>query len=321
MNMLYDFYSSELQPVLIEQERSRKRIFSSIRFNLMFVLVVGTVSIPFVAPNVALWFGIGFINAAILMSILCFIYMGLTCRAIIKNHKVEVKQHTISKVIQFIDPSLRYRAEASISGLELVASGFFEPSTTVDVVGEDLIEGNAFGTKFQCAEIHLPRMSSEFNDGELQRLSVRAQGFKGLFAVIDLPKRLDSVVYIFPNNAVGRVNRLGVGRGGLERIKLEDPMFEKYFNAYGTDQLQSRMILTTKLIDDIAMLRERMGSSIMLSIKHNKLYIAVSSSKDLFEPNIHKSYLNPEHVRNYLKELNIVVQLVKDVQEIFAATP
>ena len=103
----------------------------------------------------------------------------------------------------------------------------------------------------------------------------------------------------------------------VERVRLEDPMFERHFIVYASDQLQSRLFLTTKLIGDISDWREKMNVGIMLSIKGNKLYICVPSSKDLFEPNVYKSYLNPAYVRAYLKELEIVTDLVEDVRTIF----
>ena len=316
MSTLYDYYNSDLRPVLIEQERNRKKVFSNIRFNSIVALGVSIVLTPMVVLFLVRE-GFGYEESTIGMIILTILYIGAVWKSIIKNHTAEVKQSTLTKVFKFIDPNLRFCAHSTISGFELVASGFFEPSTTVDVSGEDFIVGSAYGLNFRCSEIHLPRVSSQFYNGEMERLIVRAQGFKGLFAVIDLPERIDSVIYIFPNNLTGRVNSLGAGGSRLERIKLEDPIFERYFNAYGTNQVQARMVLTTKLIDDITMLRQKMGSSIMLSIKNNKLYIAVASSKDLFEPNIYKSYLTPEHIREYLKELNIVMQLVEDVSGAF----
>lgn len=316
MNGLYDFYSADLRPVLLEQERKRKRVFSSIKFNLIMILGGSALLTPLVWG----WLssdGLGFIEAIVPVSILSLIYMIAVYRTIVKNHRVEAKQHIISRVLKFIDPELRYRAESRVSGGELEASGFFERGSTVHMTGEDFIVGRIYDLGFKCSEIHLPRVSSEFTDGELTRFTFRPQGFKGLFAVIELPERLDSVIYIFPNNFSGKMNRQFATVARLERIKLEDPTFERYFNAYATDQLQSRMVLTTKLIDDISTLRQRLKSDIMLSIKGNRLYIAVASSKDLFEPNIFMSYLNPEQVRDYLKELNIVMQLVEDIQQVF----
>jgi len=314
MEGLYKLYADDLRPVLLDLERKRKNVFSNyLKVNLLTILLFAGGAVAYLT----LMERMPFLAALLLVSILGTAYMIFCYRSVMKNHRMQVKQNIVGRVVKSIDSGLNYQANSWVSGLEIQVSGFFERDSWSDVKGEDLISGKLNGLGFKCSEIHLPRFVTEFRDGDLSRFNVRTKPFKGLFAIMELPKRLDSVVYIFPNNFGGKVNRTFSTVKGLERVKLEDPSFERHFNAYATDQLQSRMILTTRLIDDITSLRQRVGSDIMLGIQGNKLYIAVSSSKDLFEPNVRKSYLNPEQVRESLKELNIVIQLVEDVQQIF----
>jgi len=86
MNGLYDFYSSDLRPVLIEQERSRKRVFANIRFNLI-VAVLGSIIL---APLAAIWLteeGLGFREALMFTSLLSVGYIIAVYKTIVKYHR------------------------------------------------------------------------------------------------------------------------------------------------------------------------------------------------------------------------------------------
>ena len=317
MNALYDFYTTDLRPVLIEQERKRKYVVRDVKRVLIAIfLLASTVLLDWLRK-------VGFkeenLYAVLILYIPAIALAFFINRSIVKWHTVKAKQVTISKVVQFIDPGLDYSAGGMVPQTSIRSSGFFPVSTILE--GEDLITGHLHGLRFACSEVLIKRDEKKNKHFANTDVSINTPIFRGLFAEIELPERVNSVIYIFPKNLAnavkGRLGMLGATGSNLERIKLEDPMFERYFIAYASDQLQSRMVLTTKLIEDITSLREKMNVGIMLSIKHSKLYIAVPSSQDLFEPNVFKSYLNPDYVRNYLKELQIVTDLVEDVREIF----
>ena len=305
MNAFYDFYRTDLRPVLTEQERSRQKVFFNIRIGLLIGL-----GFAFLGSSYLKWLeGWPLVPALIAASIGWVVYSLLMYKSIMRSHRAEVKQNILSGIASFIDPSLEYEADSKISALDIEVSGFFERGAAAGMKGEDFMSGHVHGLLFKCSEIHMSRFA--------MRGLIRPQNFRGLFAVIELPKVLNADCYILPNSLNGKVNRQFTPVARLERINLEDPAFERYFNAYATDQVQSRIVLTTKLIDDITMLRQKVGSDIMLCILGNRLYIAVTNSKNLFEPNVYKSYLNSEYTRESFKELNIVTQLVEDISLIF----
>ena len=313
MNAFYDFYRTDLRPVLTEQERSRKKLFSNIRI----CLLMGLVSTPLLFFYFKWIERLSFVEALTSSIIILILYLIIMYKAFMKSHRTEVKQNILSRVANFIDPSLDYRANARISNIDIVLSSFFERGMANEMTGEDFMSGHVHGLLFKCSEIYTPRFSTGFLEGDFTRTPIRFQRYRGLFAVIELPKVLNADCYILPNSIRGKVNRQFTSVARLERVKLEDPAFERYFNAYAADQVQSRTVLTTKLIDDITMLRQKVGSDIMLCILGNKLYISVSTSKDLFEPSVYKTYLNSEYTSESLKELNVIVHLVKDISEIF----
>lgn len=324
MDSLYDFFRIDLQPALIKQERQRKLVVrdSYLIYGVVFLLA----SIPIID-----WVRkVGLADSLFIIPILympAFALAYFLRRGLVLWHKESVKQATIARVVNFIEPELEYRARASVSRSSVVSSGLFGYlSSDFYMKGEDRITGQLHGLGFSYSEISIKSDPLISGDTGLNDFSIfRGQLFRGFFAEIELNRYTDSLVYIYPNNLKKNVTNVLKDHfvysdntaTTLERIKVEDPVFERYFNVFANDQLQSRMILTTTLINDITRFREKMASPIMLSIKNNKLYIAVPSSQDLFEPNVFQSYLDPAYVRQYIRELKIVTELVKDVHHIF----
>ena len=75
-------------------------------------------------------------------------------------------------------------------------------------------------------------------------------------------------------------------KSALQNIKLEDPVFEKEWEVYATDQVEARYILTPALMErmlEIKIKRRFYGKSIEFSFFDNQVLIAVRTNKDMFE--------------------------------------
>lgn len=71
---------------------------------------------------------------------------------------------------------------------------------------------------------------------------------------------------------------------GLQEVNLEDVEFEKRFNVYGDDQIETRYVLTTAFMDrfkNIAFVFK--SDKIEASIKNTGILIAITVKRDLFK--------------------------------------
>ncbi len=76
----------------------------------------------------------------------------------------------------------------------------------------------------------------------------------------------------------------GADGKALQNIKLEDPVFEKEWEVYATDQVEARYILTPALMERMLEIKRRFyGKSIEFSFFDNQVLIAVRTNKDMFE--------------------------------------
>ena len=98
----------------------------------------------------------------------------------------------------------------------------------------------------------------------------------------------------------------------LDKIILEDPKFNKKYNAYSSDQVEGRYILTTAFIERFQNLQTAFKSkNIKCSFYDNKLMIAISTNKNLFEIcNINKSFENTKDILEFYKQVSSIYQII-----------
>jgi hypothetical protein len=183
--------------------------------------------------------------------------------------------------------------------------------------GDDLVTGRLGKTEIAFSEIH-----SEYKTTTHSKTGSETSWntiFRGLFFIANFNKSFAGETYVLPEVAqkvFGKVlgnlfqswNR---GRGQL--VKMEDPRFEKNFVVYGDDQIEARYILSTSLMKRIADYKEKTKKIIYLSFINNRIYVAISYHKDIFEPKMFKTLLDFGVIREYYEDLSYAVGLVDDL--------
>ncbi len=113
------------------------------------------------------------------------------------------------------------------------ASGLVEPFASAGV--DHILAGDAHGVPFALAEITLL-------DDKGYRL------FGGVLASFRLSRSRPGLTLVARDHGL-LGNLLAHAGSALERLPLEDPVFEGIFEAYGTDQVGGRVILTTTMLE------------------------------------------------------------------------
>ena len=127
--------------------------------------------------------------------------------------------------------------------------------------------------------------------------------FKGLFFHADFNKNFQGRTYVVPEVRGGLKVFSSVGgmaqRG--DRVKLEDPEFEKIYEVYGTDQIESRYILTPAIMQAMTAIKKELDTFVYFSFIEERVYCAMYFNKNLFEPRIMKSGVNFEDIEKMYK--------------------
>ena len=99
---------------------------------------------------------------------------------------------------------------------------------------EDLICGKIDKTSFICSEI-IAEEKRVTTDSKGRRQEHWIDIFRGFFFIADFNKNFQGQTVVFRNSWF----KLNLGK---QRVKLENPNFEKQFDVFSTDQVEARYI-------------------------------------------------------------------------------
>ncbi len=214
------------------------------------------------------------------------------------------KNNIISAIVRQLCEEASFTPDQGIPESTFMASGLF--STSPDRYhSEDLITGKIGKTLFSCAEIIAEEKKVTIdNKGHQHEHWVTI--FKGFFFMADFQKDFAGRTLIYRNSWFKL-------RTGLQRVKLENPGFEKNFDTYSTDQVEARYILSPGMMEKILDLDRKFPGKIMLSFYKSQVIIAIPDSSNHFEASIWKSQLCQHHIQQEFTILCKLTDIIKDL--------
>lgn len=207
-----------------------------------------------------------------------------------KSYRHRYKNEVVREIINAIDPSWEYDPNQCISQAEYRQSEIFRHS--IDRYrGDDLISGKIDKTDFRCSELHT-EYKTVTHDKDGRRKETWHTIFKGLLFHADFNKEIKGKTYIEPDTAERLLGKLGQNlqtssKGKL--VKLENPEFEKIFAVFATDQTEARYILTPTIMEALVNIHKMYKRKMHLSFIGSRVYVAMSFTKNLFEPKVFSS--------------------------------
>ena len=303
---LRQFYQDSLIPDLEVLEIERKK---ASRYVILVVIFVGGII------AVGLSVGVLYLHlpvvAVMIPAVLCLIIGGFVAGMAIRAYSKNFKSRIIGKLVRFIDPNLAYYPDRCIPKSTFMLSKIFTTKPN-RYKGDDLVSGKVGATQIQFSELHAEHQSGSGKNKHRYTI------FRGLFFVGDFNKDFVGWVVVLPDTAerlFGRIGQklqaLNVFRGNL--IKLEDPEFERHFVVYGKDQIETRYVLSTSLMERILQFKQKTGKKVYLSFVGSMIFVAVAYARNLFEPRLFKTLLDFEPIREYFEDLQLAVGIVEEL--------
>ena len=302
-----DFYEEKLVPDLTILDSERKQVSRRIITIAVIACIVILLEAKFIPAGIGSWKGL----IQIVTGIVGFILISLSSR----NYKMDFKSKIIGKITTYVDESLTYLPESSVSRAEFLRSTIFQHSCD-SYRGEDHIHGTIDKTDIEFSEV-IAKYKTSTGSGSNKKEQYNTY-FKGIFFIADFNKHFKSRTLVLPDTAEKLFGKFGqklqamsFSRGEL--IKLEDPEFEKEFCVYGNDQVESRYILSMSLMRRILEFKKKWDKKIYLSFVDSKVYIAISLNKNLFEPKLFKSIVNYNFIEENTTYLLLLIGIVEDL--------
>lgn len=172
---------------------------------------------------------------------------------------------------------------------------------------EDHIKGSYKAVGLEIVESRLIDVRHEGSGKD--RRTYEVELFKGILIKLDIDKKLTSQTIIKKDQ--GSVfNKLDGAFSSLQRVELEDPRFEKIFEVYSSDQVESRYVLTPSFMERLMSLSTSFGGdSIQCSFSNDRFCFMIPIRKNLFEPG---SVFEPQ---DFLKDAK---SLFSEMNQIFS---
>lgn len=304
----------ELEPILrsIEEERSQKvRQFAQ---TTLWSVVVGGV-----ASLLAAFFQLG-VWALVPLGIALLI-IGITYATSASDWRNTFKTAVMSRLVRLVHPSLKYFPNRAITEQEYRLSMLFHNSPDPDhYSGEDYIEGIIDKTDIRLSELHT-QYREVFYDSRGRRYERWVTIFRGLFISADFHKHFHGITLVLPDTEQSWLGGLGqwlqslsakLGNQPGELVKMEDPEFERLFKVFSTDPIEARYILTPNMIRRLVEFRNRTRAQVRLSFIASRVFVAIPTKHDYFEP---PSLFAPA---NQLLDSNTLAQYFAELQFVLA---
>ncbi len=296
------FYEKELLPALRKKEFDRLNALKKV--NRFGPLAVGAIALG----TFLLYSRVGHPMFLAMGAFFAFsAYMGIR-HYFLKDIKSRTKNHLVAGICRYVGWQFSEKVTEPPE-LDLLIENGLLPRSYDRVSFEDKMWGNAHGAAFEALECHMER--EDKSDDKTKWVTV----FRGSLMALEFPREFMGRTVVLRDK--GWFNRKK--KSGMKRVGLVDPKFEKIFEAYGTDQVEARYLLTPDFMQRLVDLEESVdGKKIRFAFLNNLLLIAVETPNRFEAGSMRVPITDPKRTQDILNEVgavyNVVDSLIKPME-------
>jgi hypothetical protein len=173
---------------------------------------------------------------------------------------------------------------------------------------EDMLMGARADAPFHFFEAHLEERRTT-TDGKGRTRTTWVTVFRGQCLAVKFHKEFNGITKVYRD--MGAFNWLAKFGVKEPRVKLEDPVFEKAFEVYGSDQIEARFLLTPDFMERLLGLeRAFQGKQLRCAFAGGEMLLCVAG-KNLLEPgSMHRKMDDLGRVREILLDFAAIFLLI-----------
>ena len=173
---------------------------------------------------------------------------------------------------------------------------------------EDRLNGQRGDAPFEFFEAHLEEKRTT-TDGKGRTRTTWVTVFRGQCLAVKFPKDFNGVTKVYRDmGAFNWLTKFGVKE---QRIRLEDPVFEKAFEVYGSDQIEARFLLTPDFMERLLGLeRAFQGKQLRCAFAGGEMLLAVAGKNLLESGSMHRRMDDLGRVREMLLDFAAIFLLI-----------
>ncbi|MGB6230928.1 MAG: DUF3137 domain-containing protein [Litorimonas sp.] len=294
-----DAFARTVQPVLAERDGLRRAAVKRGLLAVVVCTVLGTVA------SLLLWRATDADDTVLLAMptlfgpVVGFILFGVLTQ--------KVRSDTKSRIVTAVTDHIGWQFDSHVSSFNLAPfeSHYLLTKAHDRRSFEDRLSGSAHGAAFESVEAHLEKRRRDSKGRETW-----STVFRGQLMRIDFPTRTFGRTVVLRDRKMFNRKK----KGDMKRVGLADPVFERAFEAYGTDQVEARVILDPAFMQRMVDLEASVdGKRIRFAFADNDLFIAVETSNRYEAGSMFKPLDAPERTQRILDEIGAIYDIVDGV--------
>jgi len=291
------FYDDIIFPYLSEKEHDRiERVGKGKKYGITTAAVISIIALL-----IGLKIG-NFVVPLIATPVSGLIGWGVSY-AMLSKLRGETKQFLMENICGFLGWNFQAK-DFGEPNLELYKTNKLLPSWD-RVSFEDRMSGTVNDAEFTFCEAHLEKESRD-SDGDRTWTTV----FRGILMEVDFHRDFLGRTVVLRDAGIFNFKK----KAGMKKVGLVDPKFEKIFEAYSTDQVESRYLLTPVFMQKLVDLETSVsGKKIRFGFLEDKLHIAVEAPNQFEAGSMYKPLIDTERTHKIMGEISAVFDVINGV--------
>ena len=295
-----DHYAKEVLPFLEENEDKRLQAVKKTKIGVSVFAVLTVLTITYFfrqdpEPRAVFLPLVGFFAASFAL------YAFLT-------HKLQkaTKEKIVGSICAFVGWSFNadVEKEPELSGwraMGLLPRGkLLKLSQRISF--EDHMKGPVGKSDFEAMEIHI----EERHDKSWRTV------MRGQLMSLTFPRKFLGTTVVLRDQKLFQSKKMG----DMKRVGLVDPVFERIFEAYGTDQVEARYLLTPTFMQKLVDLEASVsGEKIRFGFREGRLLIVVETENQFEAGSMLSPLASSGRTQKVLNEIGAIFHLVEGVME------
>ena len=221
----------------------------------------------------------------------------------ISKLKKTTKLRIMSGICRFFGWSFSEKFVANTNIRHFVELGLLFPHENLSK--EDRVLGRAYGVVFESFEVSFTKGTAKSLRRDLLKPKFHGQVFS-----MNFERQFMGRTVVLRDKGVFNPK----AKGDMKRVGLVDPVFEKIFEAYGTDQVEARYLLTPDFMQRLVNLESSIeGKNIRFGFLRNQLLIAVETKNKYEAGSMLKPLTDPARTQKILDEFGAIFDVVDGV--------
>lgn len=303
-----NLYLKKLRPRLKILDRKRSNLLGEVVIaNLVIVVAFVYFTKDFFSFDTFSKVKIQFIFSMI--TVLGFI-LGILNRYLLKPYRSQYKEHIAKEIMGLFLEDVYMDMEGKIDST-IFDSSMLNDRSYNRYGGEDYISSIYKHLKFELSELRVSHVSGS---GRNRSESIV---FKGIMITLEnLNRTIPCPIVISRDRSFKLLGGLldKNKHKGMDQVHLEDVNFEKHFNVYSTDQIQSRKILTPRIMERFVKIKLLRREAIEVSFIGRNIYVLIHTTKDHFEPRLFGSLVNYKDIQEIYTLFEFFDTLVNELE-------